>query len=446
MLQRFIDFVNQQHLFTQDEEVLLAISGGRDSVAMFHLMSEAGFQFSMAHCNFHLRGHDSDRDEHFVRQLAQNNNVPLFVRQFNTQEEAAHDGLSIEEEARLQRYGFFYELMREGRFSCVATAHHLNDSIETVFLNLLRGTGISGLHGIQPRSSGPLSDGGEGRVVHPMLCFTREEIDGYVKRKGIQYVEDYTNQQALFRRNQIRHQLVPLLRGMEPRFEQVMADNIFRFSEAEQIYRKTVEEERGRCVHYGEDGTAFLFVNDILSLSPRLTLLYEMLRPFGFGVGVVHDILRDVGRRSGQQYFSDTFRLCHDREYLLLLPLKGSDVAACPPRLVRREKGVGDGAFVSAKWKVPPTEAYFDAELLKQPLTMRHWRKGDRFLPFGMKGSQLLSDYFNDHKFTRHQREACWLLIDAEGNILWIVGHRASATASVTANTRRVLHVSLRQD
>lgn len=414
-------------------------------MAMFHLMLAAGFRFSVAHCNFHLRGKDSDRDEQFVHDLAQHYGIPLFVCQFQTKEDAARNGRSIEDEARRQRYGFFYDLMQKEGFSCVATAHHLDDSIETVFINLLRGTGISGLHGIQPRSSGPLSEPGIGRVVHPMLCFTREEINDYVEKNALEYVEDRTNQQTLFRRNQIRHQILPLMRKIEPRFVQVMSDNIARFAEAENLYVQAVEKERVRCMHHRQDGTAYLLLEDILSLSPRRTLLYEMLRPYGFGIGTVDDILRDVEHRSGQQYFSDGFRLCHDRDRLSLVPLGSNGFTEQPPQLLQIEKEIEDGAFVPADWKMPSDAACFDADLLRKPLALRHWREGDRFRPFGMLGSQLVSDYFSNHKFTRLQRETCWLLVDADDNILWLVGHRASALASVTAATRRVLQVSLRQ-
>ena len=444
MRQRFVDYVTRQRLFAPGEEVLLAVSGGRDSMALCHLMLATGFPFAMAHCNFGLREGDSERDERFVRQFASQRGIPLFVRRFSTRQDAALHGTGIEEEARRQRYDFFYELMDQHGFRCVATAHHMDDSIETFFLNLLRGTGIAGLHGILPRSAGPRADMGEGSVVRPMLCFTRADIDAYVQEQHIDYVEDYTNHQTLFRRNQLRHQLIPMLRAIEPRFEEVMADNLQHLHEAEQLYRQAVEERRARCLHVEADGTAFLMLRDVLSLSPCRTLLYEMLRPYGFGIGVVDDVLRHAQDRSGQVYFSATHRLSHDRDRLSLSPI-GNSRQQRPPRLLSTEEGIGEGGFERKAWRCAPCEAMFDADTLRQPLHMRHWRQGDRFRPFGMAGSQLVSDYFSDHKFTLPQREACWLLVDAEGEIAWIVGHRAAAVAPVTATTRRVLRLRLPQ-
>ena len=210
MLVRFREFIKKEHLLVEGQRVLLAVSGGRDSVAMCELMSLAGFAFGIAHCNFHLRPGDCDRDEEFVLRLAKKYNVPCYVREFDTVSYASQHSLSIEEAARQLRYGFFDEIAKKESYSAISTAHHRDDAIETFFINLLRGTGISGLHGIKPRN---------GIVVRPMLAFGRNEIDDFVQEHGLKYVDDYTNMQAIYLRNKIRLNLIPLLREIQPSFE-----------------------------------------------------------------------------------------------------------------------------------------------------------------------------------------------------------------------------------
>lgn len=498
MLQRFLNYIAEQHLFTPGQEVLLAVSGGRDSVTLCHLMHSAGYPFAIAHCNFHLRPGDCDRDEAFVRQLAQHYEVKCYVAQFHTREMAARNKLSIEEEARKERYAFFARLLHEEGYPCIATAHHSDDSIETFFINLLRGTGIAGLHGIRPRSAGPqeMTDissadlspqempsahrtssrhentGGEGqrtsspgRVVHPLLCFSRAEIDTYVQEHNLTFVEDYTNHQLDYRRNQIRLQLMPLLRQLSPNFDRTMAANIEHIADAEQVYRQAIERTRTEIVH--EDpfvkGLFHIATSDILALNPRRTLMYELLSPFGFSLSIVDDLLVGLSHNSSQQFFSATHRLSKERDMLTIEPLASlpdtrqhfllpilqadakGDTLLIPALKLQWDVGImPHSPFDKQQWKLPKEQACFDLSQLKQPLLLRHWHEGDKFQPFGMTGFQLISDYLSDHKFSRRQKESVWLLCDADGEILWIVGHRASRHASLTANTQQtVLFTSL---
>lgn len=587
MLKHFIDYIAAQHLFAPGQEVLLAVSGGRDSASLCHLMHAAGYRFAVAHCNFHLRPGDCDRDEQFVRRLAQRYGVECYVAQFATREAAAQSGLSIEEEARKERYAFFAQLLREHGFACVATAHHLDDSIETFFLNLLRGTGIAGLHGILPRSTGPAemlattemqassatavekaynlppqemsatasgqplprkggsaaasefampvagtaaaasgrtrgeegnpatssaaSPAEEGNVVHPLLCFSREEIDRYIQAQGLDYVEDYTNHQPDYRRNQIRLQLIPLLRQLSPNFSHAMATTIHHLADAEQVYRQSVEQLRRRIVvaeGAPAAGAVRIALRHIAALQPQRTLLFELLSPYGFSIGVAEDLLEGLSRPSQQTFFSATHRISREPDAIIIEPLSllpdamqrhplpliavPSDVLAAVPgstltsaqsdtktatrsnilaastddtllaapsdtppgapadslllgaaRLSWRVQALTDQPFHKQDWLLPPCSAGFDLAHLRQPLLLRRWQEGDRFQPFGMKGTQLLSDYFSDHKFSLRQKETVWLLCDACGTILWIVGHRAAAVACLSTATRHAVVFTL---
>lgn len=453
----FEDFmISAQRLLSKEQKGLLAVSGGIDSSVLCHLMSLSGHPFSIAHCNFHLRPGDCDRDEAFVRKLASRYDVDLYVAQFDTITYANWEGQSIEEAARNLRYQFFQEVLQgkhrpiqrcqdrsddEERLTYIATAHHRDDAAETFFINLLRGTGIAGLHGIPSRN---------GNIVRPLLPFSRDEIEAYAQEQGLSHVEDYTNATTLFLRNRIRHQLMPLLRDISPTADQSIQRTIAHLSDAEIVYRESIENYRNRLlIEEGEN--VRISINEVKHLSPQRTLLFELLRPYGFNQGQIDDILQSLDSQTGTQFVSHTHRLYINRGELLVEamsedskdteemtilgpipltvyhPLDGIDLTF---ELVSRfNKGEGRNV------------AYFDADRISWPLHVRHWHQGDRFHPFGMKGSQLVSDYFSDHKFSLKEKEATLLLVDNDETILWIIGHRA-ADIRVIDKTKNILKVT----
>lgn len=439
MQERFNRHVTEEHLFPEGGQVLLAVSGGRDSVTLCHLVANAGIPFAIAHCNFHLRPGDCDRDEAFVRRLASNYGVPCFVAQFETTDYARNEQLSIEEAARKLRYAFFDEVCRREGYAVVATAHHRDDAIETFFINLLRGTGIRGLHGIPQRN---------GNIVRPLLPFGRDEIDRYVAENRLEYVEDYTNAQPLFLRNKIRHQLIPLLRELSPSFDTTMQDNLRHIGEAEQIYTAAVDTVRHSILQPRDNGYE-LDINKLKVLTPTLTYLYELLRPFGFTTTVCQEIFNSLDAQSGKQFLSSSHRVIKDRNRLLLVPLNQSTVQSFV--IHSSEKSEPDGLPITLRVskrpegniRLTPNQAWFDLDKTAFPLTLRHPQPGDRFRPFGMKGTRLVSDLLTDNKVSLDEKERIWLLCDADGNILWVAGFRASAIAPVTDDTQRVLQVSL---
>lgn len=445
MLNQFLDYICKEHLIAEGQQVLLAVSGGRDSMVMTDLMSQSGFAFAIAHCNFHLRPGDCDRDERFVRDIAKRYNVPCFVSQFDTEDYAHAKGLSVEEAARKLRYEFFEEVrLREG-YDVIATAHHMDDSVETFFINLIRGTGIAGLHGIKSRN---------GRVIRPMLCFDREAIDRYVQEHAIAFVEDGTNAQPIYLRNKIRLQLLPLLRTISPSFNVTMQHNLHRLQEAEWLYRFAVDRLRQEVVHSSPQGVWM----DIASLKRQVapeTLLFEWLRDYGFGSLTVSQIFNALEGQSGLCFFSATHKVLKDRDRLMLFPLSYESeegdrdrwfmiesTTRCLEEPISLQMEVIPA--VDTVWKMPRNRACFDFEALQFPLYLRHWRRGDRFQPYGMKGTRLVSDLFSDAKLNREEKNRKWLLCDALDRILWVVGLRASALAEVTQNTRKVYRVSLK--
>ena len=441
--------------------MLLAVSGGRDSVTLFDLMCRAGYDVGVAHCNFHLRPGDSDRDEAFVRRLAAERSLPCHVAQFDTLAYASAHGLSVEEAARDLRYAFFEQLRVQEGYDLVATAHHRDDAIETFFINLLRGTGIGGLHGILPRNN---------HVVRPLLPYGRDDIDAYVSEQRLPYVDDSTNMQPLFLRNRIRLQLIPLLRDISPSFDDVMQSNMRHLTDAGTVYRKAVERIRDEVL--GGDGDSFAIdIARLRKYEPLDTLLFELLRPFGFNGSVASQVAASLDAQSGKRFLSPSHTLLKDRDRLLVTPsnshlrllsqeqdcqehgrndffliYEDTDLSALPIPLAMEVRSY-DGTVP----RLSRNEAWFDRSQLTYPLVLRHWRNGDRFRPYGMSGTRLVSDLFIDLKLSLDAKADAWLLVDGDGDaadscadrgngtILWVVGLRAAHHAVVTPATTEVV-------
>ena len=447
MLARFKDYIAQQHLFPQGGEVLLAVSGGRDSVCMVRLAHLAGLRFAIAHCNFHLRPGDCDRDQRFVANLAQQLRVPFHTADFDTRDYAAAHGQSIEEAARQLRYAFFADLCRRHRYCCVATAHHADDSIETFFLNLFRGTGLSGLHGIRP-----VSYHSDLRVVHPLLPFSRAEIDAYVKANGIAFVDDVTNAQLEARRNRIRLQLVPLLRQLYPAVDSTMQANMERLCDAEVLLADHVASLRTALLQPVEPVVPTtpggMLAVDLAGLqravepfvrrpSAQRTLLFELLRPYGFNATQVDDLLSLLAKpRVGAQFDTATHSAVVDRGRLLLAPR----AAVAEPRIVVEPVPAADLQCPDLGRKA----ILVDADRVAEPLALRPWHAADRFCPFGMQDrSRLVSDLLKDMHVSVLEKNNVFVLCDARGRIVWVVGLRADNRFRVDASTARVLRLAL---
>lgn len=442
MVNRFKEFIAAQHLVPHGSKVLLAVSGGRDSVCMAHLFHAAGLPFAIAHCNFNLRPGDCDRDQEFVSRLAACYGVPFFTTSFDTKAYAESHAQSIEEAARDLRYGYFSRLCCDEGFRYVATAHHSDDSVETFFLNLFRGTGIAGLHGIRPSSS---RDGMT--LIRPMLCFSRREIDDYVRSNGLVYVEDVTNSQLDARRNRIRLQLMPLLRELYPSVDATMLANMERLQQVEEVYFNSIAEVR-RCLEHSDRspyGFPYCWYNrdELLALSPRRTLVYELLRRYDFSATAIDNIVQAlVDSQTGTRFLSPRYMAVVDRDRLLVA--EQSFLPATPEVDIQplgRDQ-LPPSAFGNAGRDIE----YIDADLVRQPLTVRQWRAGDRFYPFGMSHQRRLSDFLKDSKINIFEKYCIFVLVDADDRIVWVIGHRADNRFRITDATQRVLRLSLRHD
>ena len=451
MLQQFVNHVSQQHLLPLGQEVLLAVSGGIDSVVLADLMHSAGYPFAVAHCNFHLRPGDCDRDEQFVRRLADHYGCACHVAQFDTLHYAHAHGYGTEEAARRLRYDWFGQLRRQHGYAAILTAHHRDDAIETLFLNLLRGTGLAGLHGILPR---------QGHLVRPLLPFSRQQIEEYARQRGLSHVEDVTNASLDYRRNRIRHQLIPLLTQIEPNACANIAATINNLRQTEQLLDALLEHFRPLDGNVVESGKGKVETSPTVAPSAvtfqlstlNFQLPYALLKPYGFNYATVQQILQP--HQSGRQFLSATHRaVIHGNQLILEEIEKAKPETEDVEIKIETLPAAAPDAIVGSRFMVHdspvPSDggaAFFDADTVVQPLSLRHWQHGDRFQPLGMGGrSQLVSDYFSDHHYTPAQKAAQLLLTDATGAILWIVGRRTDHPHRVTPGTHTLLRVEVQQ-
>lgn len=440
MLRRFVEEVETKSLFTADDIVLLAVSGGMDSVTMCELFHRAGYKFAIAHCNFRLRDEASDGDELFVNKLAEHYNVPVYSATFDTIGYAAENKLSIEEAARNLRYDFFDKILLKHNYKYVATAHHRDDAIETFFLNLMRGTGIVGLHGILQKNA---------KIIRPMLCFGRDEIEDFIRYNNIEYRTDATNATLDYKRNKVRHLLVPLFRQLAPAFDRTMSANMQHIADVELIYKQQVEMMKKQIVQPYEDGYR-ISIRQLSDLVPLRTYLYEFLSPFGFSETVVANVIKALNTSSGKQFFAKNYYLIRDREYLFVYPcgqedelqmvmIDENDSSISTPIVLHIQSFENTSSF---KPMFDRYNAYFDKDKLLFPLRLRRWRNGDKFQPFGMKGKRKISDFFTDQKLSLQDKKNVWLLCNADDEILWVLGLRTDDRFKLTPQTSNVLNIN----
>ncbi len=440
MQEKFDAFISENNLFCKTDRILIAISGGLDSVVLATLMKNSKYDVTLAHCNFHLRDEESNRDEAFVRRWAKENNIPLFVKEFDTCQYMKENKLSLEMAARDLRYEWFNSLMQEHNFTYLATAHHLDDSIETFFINLLRGTGIAGLHGIQVKND---------KIVRPLLFATKEEITEYAKKNNISHVEDSTNAETKFTRNKIRHNLFPILKEINPNFEIALKKDIEYLKDTETIFRKEIEKAKQDIIET-ENELIKLNIFKLKALNPVKIYLYEIISEYGFNETNTTDILSCLDETSGKQFFSKTHRLIKDREYIFMDKIKNNSTNEF--FLINQEQGsliyplkmqieiLKDLKFVNISKE--KNIAMLDADLVKFPLILRKWRQGDSFVPFGMRKEKKLSDYFTANKYSLLDKENQWILCSEE-KIIWLIGERIDDRFRISNATKNILKIEL---
>lgn len=418
-IQKVKRYIDRHELFSSSDKILVALSGGADSVALLRLLQAMGYTCDAAHCNFHLRDKESERDENFVRQLCKELQVQLHITHFETVKEAKSRHLSIEMAARELRYKWFEEIRKTCGATVIAVAHHQDDSVETLLLNLIRGTGINGLRGIRPKN---------GKIVRPLLCLNRKEILDYLSDIGQEYVTDSTNLQDEYTRNKIRLNLLPLMQEINPSVKESILKTAEHLNDAASVYNISIEAAKQRIMT--PEG---VHINALKQEPAPETILFEILYPLGFNAAQVKDIYRTLDGQPGKSFANADWRIVKDRELLLIEPLHGTKrpvlemkkYAYTPDFIIPRDKHIG----------------CFDVDKLQHPLSLRLWKHGDAFVPFGMKGWKKVSDYLTDRKFSIVRKEQQWLLCCGE-DIIWLVGERTDNRFRIDEKTKNVLIIT----
>lgn len=439
MQNQFTQFIQKHQLFEPQHRLLVAVSGGVDSVVLLHLLINTGYQIAVAHCNFKLRGEDSDSDEAFVKNICEKQNLQAHFISFETEKYADDNKLSIEMAARQLRYNWFKELMNDNGYDYLVTGHHVNDSIETMFLNLCRGTGYSGMTGIAPKND---------RLVRPMLFATRDDIELYAKKNKLTHCIDATNESNQYQRNLIRNKIVPLFRQLNPSFDQVMYKNLNNLTEAATILDNYFDGYREKSY----SGTTFplsIPFYKITGKKPVNIHLFQLIGQFGFNRDTVARIIKAMDSHPGRMFFSEQYRLLIDRDALIISEKTENNAIEYElnsfaelkdlPVHIRHEKQSGtDFQLITDS-----NYACLDASTLQFPVIVRKWKAGDYFYPLGMKKRKKVSDFLIDSKINRIDKENTWIM-ESQNGIFWIIGHRIDNRFKITKSTKEVmvLHLS----
>lgn len=438
---RFIG--DNQLLDIQAGKVLVALSGGADSVCLLLVLKSVGYDCGAIHCNFHLRGKESYRDEGFVRLLCEKLGVELYVKGFNTVQYAAERGISIEMAARELRYSYFKDVLEESGAQAVAVGHHRDDNVETLLLNLVRGSGIHGMCGIPPRN---------GKIVRPLLCVSRKDILDYLERKGQEYVTDSSNKLDIFSRNKIRLDVLPVLNTINLSASANMASAIEHLNEACKVYDKAINEDISRCLR-AVGNTRLIDIKKVEEcVSPR-SVMHEILSPLGFTRSQEEDIIKAMKGNPGHIFSAKKWRLLIDRGQMIIAPTQTEEVEIERKfRFASHEGTMLIDGCGTINYKIIDKEqlvinpdkrfAYLDVDKMHGPLTIRTVRLGDTFSPFGLHGTKLLSDFMTDIKLSRFEKEVQKVICDGS-EIAWVVGERSSEIFRVDSNTKKVLVLEL---
>jgi len=439
MLRKLIRHIEKEELFGRNQKLLVAVSGGLDSIVLLHLLYKMEMDCLVAHCNFRLRGEDSDGDEVFVGKLAEEYGFSFCTTAFDTTEHAKEKAISIEMAARDLRYDWFESVRQANQCQYILTAHHADDVIETVLINLARGTGIHGLTGIKAKKD---------RLIRPLLPFSREDLQKYAEENALNYREDYTNAQTDFVRNKIRHQIIPVLQEINPSIQKTMNENVARFSDVELIYNNEISSKKLTFVDQKDD-KLLISVSDLKNLPANNSHLFELLKPYGFHSRDVSHIIESLDAISGKLFYSENYQLLRDREFLILT--EREEKAAGEYELNKSGLSIEEDLKLecriferSSDFKFPRDSqvACFDADKLSFPLKLRKWQEGDVFHPIGMKGRKKISDYFIDNKFSLTDKENAWLLASGD-DIVWLVGHRMDDRFKITKQTQSIYQIEI---
>ena len=436
MLEKLHEHINQKFSFLKEKKLLIAISGGVDSVVLTHLLHQLKFDISLAHCNFNLRGLESDKDEVFVKELGIKLNIETFTVSFKTDDYATSNKVSTQVAARELRYDWFKELTKKHQFDFVLTAHHLDDNLETFIINVTRGTGLEGLTGIPEINN---------TIVRPLLIFSRDEIERYATENTIDWREDISNQSNKYLRNKIRNQVVPILKEINPSILENFQKTSENLQESQQIIDDSIAGFKKKVIEETENGNLKIDISKVLKTNDLKAYVYHLLKEFGFTAW--NDVTNLLTAQSGKEIVSKTHRLLKDRDFFIVSEIKKGnteDVYVIDEETKEVKNPIHLKISTTSKIENEnKSTIYLDKNKISFPLTIRKWQYGDFFYPKGMQGKKKVSKYFKDEKFSLLDKENTWLLCSKKNEIIWVIGHRQDNRFLVNKNKTTLLRIEL---
>ena len=437
MKSNFLEYIDHNCLFRKDSKIVLAISGGIDSICLADLLIRSGYNIEFAHCNFNLRGKESDEDLAFVQQLAAKYKVPFHTASFSTDQYATEEKISVQMAAREQRYNWLEKKRKNISADYIAVAHNYDDNIETFLINIIRGTGIKGMLGIKNKNK---------HVVRPLIFATRNMIINYVKKYSLEYREDSSNISDKYLRNKIRHNLVPLLKEMNPSISKTISREIEILDKVYHIYKNSIQSDLDRIIIKNKEGFKIL-KSHLAALSTPEVYIYEIFHRYGFND--IDSITRAINKGSGLRFFSSSHQLLIDREYLFLESINDSlqesfcieKNIACIDTPLKMQFAISDLLSYDSNQDI----AYLDKDKLIFPLKIRKWEDGDKFIPLGMDSFKKISDFFIDIKLDVLSKEKVFILCSGK-DIVWIIGYRIDDRYKITSKTKKTYIATLLKD
>lgn len=435
MLKEFKRYIADNNLLVKNSRVLMAVSGGIDSMVLAHLFRSAGIKSGIAHCNFNLRGKESDLDEDMVRGYAGENKIPFYSIKFETKAFASENGLSVQMAARELRYRWFEETRIQNDYDLIAVAHNFNDNIETLILNLIRGTGISGLTGIRPVSN---------RIIRPLLFAKRSEIEDYSKKYHIPFREDSSNSDTKYTRNKIRHLLIPVLKEINPAIEKTLNETIERLKGTDELVERYISELRDK-ISTVTGSTCSFDIDQLKNYFPDKNILFELFSPFGISGSLGNDLSDIIIGKTGGQLFTASHRIIKNRNKIVISPIKSLTEYSYlinNAEELKKIPGIQSVELIELtdKFVIPEDNmiACLDEGEIEFPILVRRWKKGDFFYPLGMKHKKKLSDFFTDKKLSLFEKEKI-MVLESGGRIAWVIGERIDGRFRIKTSTTRAL-------
>lgn len=439
LLNLFIKNYKSQNLFDPKSKLLVAVSGGVDSVALCQLCRHSGLKFAVVHCNFQLRGDDSERDERFVASLAAQLEAPFFSVKFDTKKYAEENKVSTQVAARELRYHWFEQVRKENNYDYILTAHHADDNVETVLMSFFRGTGIRGLTGIKSKN---------GKIRRPLLFARRSELENFIEENKLPYVQDESNLHDDYTRNYFRNTVLPMIEKIFPEASENILSNIERMKEVSLLYRQAIEQHRKKMM-VPKGNEWFLPVLLLQKSDAVATILFEIVREYGFTSGQVSEIINLLDSESGKYIVSPTHRILKDRRHLIISPLKESENTSVIMEGFGEYKFAGGTVIVKEMADVPSqisaddAIAMLDAKNISFPLILRPWKTGDYFYPLGMPKKKKVSRFLIDKKLSLIEKERVWV-VEMNKKIIWVLGYRIDNRFKITLSTEKIIQLELR--